>query len=135
MKNKTEFKAGDIVTFKPYEKVIKAKVVEIVPSEKVCFDKNDTRVFYRLTGVDKKHNLVSTTTGKSIVESKLYNNSEEVRSFQRKARALVEKVVTSKNGYKDLTGPHFIDFDTMTTKQACDVVYRMTGKSLSEVLK
>lgn len=72
---KTEFKKDDIVTFKPYEKAIKAKVVEIVPTNKVSFVKDDDRIFYKLTGIDEP--LTSTTTGGSIVESKLYKIEEK----------------------------------------------------------
>lgn len=67
---KPEFKIGDVVTFKPYEKAIPAKVVEIVPARNIG-KTDDGRVFYRLTGASKVP-LVSTTTGKSIMESKLY---------------------------------------------------------------
>ena len=67
----TEFKVGDLVTFKPYEKAIPAKVVEIVPCKKITFVKDDDRTYYRLTGAGKTP-LVSITTGNSIVESSLY---------------------------------------------------------------
>ena len=69
---KIEFKIGDKVTFYPYEKEVPAVVVEIVHPYKVCFDRNDTRVFYRLSGIDKKKPLASITTGNSIKESRYF---------------------------------------------------------------
>lgn len=73
---KTEFKQGDLVTFRPYEKTIAAKVLEIVPCKKVTFVKDDGRVFYRLTGANPKTSLVTITTGKSIVESIYFNGDQ-----------------------------------------------------------
>jgi len=71
---RAEFKIGDLVTFKPYEKAIPAKIVEIVPSNKVTFF-DDDRVWYRLTGTNPKQPLLSICTGNSIVESTLYNKN------------------------------------------------------------
>lgn len=73
----SEFNIGDKVTFRPYEKAIPAKVVEIVPTNKITFVKDDNRIFYKLTGVDNKHALTTTTTGRSIMESELYNPIEK----------------------------------------------------------
>ena len=66
-----EFKSGETVTFQPYQTKIKAKVVEVINTGKDQFGRSDDRVFYRLTGSGKKP-LVSRTTGKSIVESALF---------------------------------------------------------------
>ena len=73
-----EFKVGDIVTFKPYEKAHKAKVKEVLDG--YCFSKG---IHYRLTGVsytdeqgNKKNSSVnSVSMGKSIVESKYYDDT------------------------------------------------------------
>ena len=74
-----EFSIGDVVTFKPYEKAIKGKVIEVIdkPFMRVSFIEDDDRVFYRLAGIDPKASLVTTTTGRSIVESQYYNQTEE----------------------------------------------------------
>jgi len=71
MKNEIEFKVGDKVTFQPYEEnePIKA-IVREVDLQNVSFDKNDKRVFYRLSGDGKP--LISRCTGLSIKESKYY---------------------------------------------------------------
>ena len=71
---KAEFKAGDLVTFNPYGKATPARVLEIVPCNKVTFAKDDDRVFYRLTGANPRQSLVTITTGKSIVESIYFDN-------------------------------------------------------------
>jgi hypothetical protein len=73
---KPEFKKGDLVTFKPYERAIPAKVLEIVPASKVSFDKDDDRIFYRLTGRYRKIPLTTVTTGRSIMESDLYKPAD-----------------------------------------------------------
>jgi hypothetical protein len=72
--NKPEFKIGETVTFKPYEKAIKAKVISIqygrAGNHKNFVGTDDNRLFYELSGVDEP--LKSKTTGRAIVESKFY---------------------------------------------------------------
>ena len=68
----TEFTIGDKVTFNPYGKEIPAIVKRIVPAYQVCFDRDDTRTFYELTGAGKQP-LCSITTGQSIKESKYFD--------------------------------------------------------------
>jgi len=65
----SEFKVGDIVTFKPYEKAIKARIlaVDIYNGMNIWQTETDSRVFYQLGG--KTH---SVCTGICIVESKLF---------------------------------------------------------------
>ena len=73
-----EFKVGDLVTFKPYEKAHKAKVKEVLHGYLFSDD-----IYYRLTGVsytdeqgNKRHSSVnSITTGGSIIESKYYDDT------------------------------------------------------------
>ena len=66
MQHITEFKAGDLVTFKPYETATPARVLAVQPSRP-----QDTRVFYELTGAGMA-SLTTFTTGGSIIESKYY---------------------------------------------------------------
>ena len=63
-----EFQVGDIVTFKAYEKAIKAKVKEV--SYGNGFNDADTTPKYHLTGIDDA--LFSQCSGFSIVESMYY---------------------------------------------------------------
>ncbi len=69
---KPEFKVGDKVTFKPYEKALPAVVRAIQygmsGKGKTMFGASDDRIFYKLGG----DRVVSVTTGRSIVESKHY---------------------------------------------------------------
>lgn len=66
-----EFKIGEIVTFHGYAKeLIKAKVVDIYHTP----HKPDKEWEYRLTGISQ--NLLSITSGKFIVESKLYDGKD-----------------------------------------------------------
>jgi len=67
---KQEFNVGDIVTFRPYNEAIPAKIAAIEPGER------DGRIFYQLTGVHPQKPVISTCTGKCIIESKYYQ--EEV---------------------------------------------------------
>lgn len=67
---KPEFKIGQKVTFKPYDTEYKAIVREITVGHwhgKHLDGTRDDRVFYRLAG-----DCITTTTGNSIVESKLF---------------------------------------------------------------
>lgn len=68
MKIKPEFKLGDKVTFHAYEKRLPATVKGIRYG--APFVDNDDRIFYELSGP----RVVSITTGRSIVESYLYDN-------------------------------------------------------------
>lgn len=61
-----EFKEGDKVTFRPYEKSYKCQVVKVTRTEK-------DKVYYSLRG-----EAVSQTTGACILESKLYESVENV---------------------------------------------------------
>ncbi len=73
-----EFKVGDLVTFKPYEKAHKAKVKAVLDGYCLSDD-----IHYMLTGVsytdeqgNKRHSSVnSVTTGGSIIESKYYDDT------------------------------------------------------------
>jgi hypothetical protein len=94
----TEFKIGDRVTFRPYGKAIPAKVVKIVPSNKVGWVKDDDRIFYKLTGADNKHALTTTTTGGSIMESSLYASMED-QVLQR-----VEELISKKKTINRICG-------------------------------
>jgi hypothetical protein len=64
-----EFKIGDTVTFKPYEKAIQARIVDvdIYNGMNIWQTEQDNRVFYRLGGETN-----SVCTGICIVESKLF---------------------------------------------------------------
>ena len=64
--NTTEFKIGDIVTFKSYHEAIKAKVIDAFISTGM-FCNREPFALYELHGVDKP--LLTRTTGRSIVES------------------------------------------------------------------
>ena len=66
---KAEFNIGDKVTFHPYEKKLPATVKEIQYGSPFLAD--DDRVFYKLSGPS----VITITTGRSIVESVLYDNS------------------------------------------------------------
>ena len=69
----SEFNIGDTVTFKPYDDAIKAEVRKITRDP-------DGSVYYHLRADSKRNpnrigltkSLVTTTTGRSIKESKLY---------------------------------------------------------------
>lgn len=73
-RNDIEFEVGQRVTFKPYEKAIPAvvKAVDVPNMVLGVPGGRDERVFYQLTGADSTA-LVTTSTGKSIVESKYYD--------------------------------------------------------------
>jgi len=65
----SEFKVGDTVTFKPYEKAIKARIlaVDIYNGMNIWQTEPDSRVFYQLGGETD-----SVCTGICIVESTLF---------------------------------------------------------------
>lgn len=67
MKNKIEFKVGNIVTVNAYiGREFEAKVFGVdIP---ILFSENDERVFYDLRG----KNIVTKCTGKCIKESKYF---------------------------------------------------------------
>ena len=67
-----EFKKGDIVTFKSYHKAIDAKVLEAKFQQR--YPSNDFQWVYRLEGISEP--LTSQTTGRSIVESRDYVESD-----------------------------------------------------------
>jgi hypothetical protein len=66
-----EFKVGDLVTFKAYEKSIPAKVMELIPPRAYPNGELDDRQYYLLHG-EGKNNLLSECTGRVIIESKYY---------------------------------------------------------------
>lgn len=70
----TEFKKGDPVTFKAYGNAIPAKVADIIPPNQTF--NNSEEVRYRLIGAGKTP-LLSITTGRSIVESELFEEAKE----------------------------------------------------------
>jgi hypothetical protein len=65
-----EFKVGDPVTYKPYERAFKASVKEI-RAHKSSIGLDDDRVFYILTGRDGDR-VQSESTGLCIAESKYF---------------------------------------------------------------
>lgn len=72
MNDQYEFKVGDIVTFRAYhDQSIQAKVVAL--TETLSFQEPD--VAYRLAGI--KEPLLTITSGKSIVESRLFKEPPE----------------------------------------------------------
>lgn len=93
-----EFKTGDKVTFRPYGKAIPAKVVKIVPANKVGWVEDDDRIFYKLTGANNKHALTTTTTGGSIMESSLYTPMED------QALRRVEELISKKKTINRICG-------------------------------
>lgn len=74
MTNQTEFKIGDPVTFKAYEKAIPAIVKKVITDAKFLNGDLDDRTHYQLIPdtTKTKQSLVSTCTGEVIVESKYY---------------------------------------------------------------
>jgi len=75
----TEFKVGDIVHFQAYKKrkIIEARVTKI---ERAMQSYGDDRTFYCLSGLSDP--LTSVTTGESIVESDLFNPTDEKDAFK-----------------------------------------------------
>lgn len=71
---KTEFKKGDKVTFNAYNEPVKAVVTEVLHKSVNALDKLDERQWYLLHGRDGD-SLISETTGQSIEESKLFDNT------------------------------------------------------------
>ncbi len=73
-----EFKVGDIVTYKPFEKAISAVVEEVdVPNQSYSMD--DERVYYRLGShiTGRKYSAVNAvSSGMSIQESQYYEAYE-----------------------------------------------------------
>ena len=85
---KTEFKPGDEVTYKPYEKALKAVVKLIHHGSPFRFHEDDDRIFYTLTGrsydvktpwgTRRRHDPVQAiTTGLSIVESVFFQEHDK----------------------------------------------------------
>lgn len=73
-----EFKIGDKVTFKPYEKAIPSVIggIEKGGAFNGSLFKDDDRIFYNLTAdnsANKRAALVTRCTGISIVESVLFD--------------------------------------------------------------
>lgn len=78
-----EFKIGDAVTFKPYEKECKCRVKAIRhggTGDGMNWGKPDDRIFYVLSG-----EAISITTGTSIMESSLFEpwTEEKAKTFFR----------------------------------------------------
>jgi|TARA_B110000908_G_scaffold151688_1_gene186642 hypothetical protein len=80
--NTAEFKIGDPVSFRAYkyqpEAGLKAKVVDVInglphSNRKHLDGSTDNRVFYVISGPD----VVSTTSGISLIESKHYEEPTE----------------------------------------------------------
>jgi hypothetical protein len=69
-----EFKVGDKVTFKPYEKALPAtiKAVDIYNGMDKWGQQPDSRIFYSIGG----DMCASECTGICIVESKLFESSQ-----------------------------------------------------------
>jgi hypothetical protein len=67
--SKQEFKTGDIVHFKAYEKKIQARVLKVItPAQSTKLSRTDYE--YELEGISEP--LVSLTSGRSILESEYY---------------------------------------------------------------
>ncbi len=77
----SEFKQGQIVTFRAYEVAIKARVIEVLPRQFHVNGEPDSRQFYRLKGVSKPLN--SHCTGGSIMESVDYIPWEQHPDYPR----------------------------------------------------
>lgn len=77
MENTPEFKVGDTVSFRAWkyqpEGGLKAKVVDIATGGKHLDGSPDNRVFYLVSGAE----VVSTTSGMSLIESKHYKEPAE----------------------------------------------------------
>ncbi len=73
--DKFEFSIGDEVTYKPYEKELKAIVIGVgFEHLRHIRDEHDNRVFYQLRG----DGVVSKTSGRSIVESEYFDPATRV---------------------------------------------------------
>jgi hypothetical protein len=74
---KAEFKIGDTVSFRAWkyqpDEGLEAKVVDVVLDAKHIDGSPDDRVFYLISGP----NVVSTTSGPSLIESKHYEEPTE----------------------------------------------------------
>ena len=71
---KPEFKVGDVVTYKPYKQSHVKEVRQIQTGMYGVHERDDT-IFYYLSDIGMR---VSTlTSGKSIVESKLFEGERE----------------------------------------------------------
>ena len=74
---KAEFKIGDTVSFRAWkcqpEEGLTAKVVDVVSDAKHLDGSPDNRVFYLISGPE----VVSTTSGLSLIESKHYEEPTE----------------------------------------------------------
>ena len=75
---KAEFKIGDKVTYKPYDSAHKGRVRGIKKgmweNGKAIDGTPDDRIFYNVTG----ETCLTWTTGKSIVESKLFTEDADI---------------------------------------------------------
>ena len=74
---KAEFKIGDTVSFRAWkyqpEEGLKAKVVDVVLDAKHLDGSPDNRAFYLISGSE----VVSTTSGLALIESKHYEEPTE----------------------------------------------------------
>ena len=74
---KAEFKIGETVSFRAWkyqpEEGLTAKVVDVVLDAKHLDGSPDSRVFYLISGPE----VVSTTSGLSLIESKHYEEPTE----------------------------------------------------------
>jgi hypothetical protein len=79
----SEFKVGDLVTFKAYEKAIPAKVKRVLPKKTYFNGELDDRQFYLLLGTGQKlsESLISQCTGGSIIESKYYEEYNPINKW------------------------------------------------------
>jgi|TARA_R110002051_G_scaffold489_3_gene2230 hypothetical protein len=79
----SEFKVGDLVTFKAYEKAIPAKVKKVLPQQKHLNGELDDRQFYLLHGTGQKlsESLISQCTGMAIIESKYYEEYNPINKW------------------------------------------------------
>ena len=96
---KPEFKIGQHVTFKPYEKECKCVVKDIITNATYLDGSPDDRVFYKLSG-----EAISTTTGSSIMQSEHFGEREYTINFNGR-----------KNGALGITYP-ITDYRTAKTR-------------------
>ena len=75
-----EFLPGSLVTFKPYEEALPAKVLRAEWGHMTALGSGPQEAIYVLTDAPgAKKSVNSVTSGRSIVESKLYEEYDPIR--------------------------------------------------------
>ncbi len=67
-----EFKIGDLVTYRPYEKEFKVKIIEVEQNRY-----KDGRTFYFILGGDNDYLVGTWTSGMCLKESSFFQEHEE----------------------------------------------------------